>query len=236
MKSFFYIAFFVLWGSPFASAQLQWKERQLEFSPAPSDTELTAKFEFSNPTDHTITITSIQSSCGCTTTELEKKTYQPGEAGTLDARFVFGDSTGHQKKTIAVQTDDPVESKVLLRLQARIPELLSISPAYVFWKQYETPQPQQVMLEVEGDNVIHVTNVKSRDPNIAIQWEAVQPGKSYRIDITPQVTDRVIQAILEISTDFPADKPRTFHAYAVIVSPGRQILAPTTQPSREGKE
>ncbi len=44
-------------------------------------------FRFVNQSDRDVTITSIQSSCGCTTVKLIQRTYAPGEAGQIDVSF-----------------------------------------------------------------------------------------------------------------------------------------------------
>jgi hypothetical protein len=121
------------------SAQLTWPAREAELHPKAADTEATATYAFANDSDHSVTITSIATSCGCTTAKLDQKTYAPGQSGEIEATFVIGDRTGEQRKTIVVETDDPTESTVLLRLSVRVPPLVEITPKHLRWQAGEEP-------------------------------------------------------------------------------------------------
>src|SRR5437870_5813393 len=59
-----------------AHAGLQWEKKELEFRADASAGEVKAEFNFTNTGDGPVTIESVQSSCGCTTAVLDKKTYQ----------------------------------------------------------------------------------------------------------------------------------------------------------------
>ncbi len=79
---------------------------------------VTVKFEFRNVGPGPLTITRVQSSCGCTVPELDKKVYEPNEYGFITATFdpkglqgdvgrsvqVFTDSISHPSTTINVRS------------------------------------------------------------------------------------------------------------------------------------
>ena len=78
-----------LWvlGAVEALGELVWGNPTQEFQRTPEDRELTVNFAFRNDGKTPVTISKVTSSCGCTTAELPKKIYQPGEAGTLPVKF-----------------------------------------------------------------------------------------------------------------------------------------------------
>lgn len=76
----------LLFNSALCFAQLTWSVRQVELNASVADQEVQASYAFANNTDHPITIKEINTSCGCAKIDLEKKTYAPGEEGTLSDR------------------------------------------------------------------------------------------------------------------------------------------------------
>ena len=64
-----------------------------------------ARFPFSNTSDHTVTLSKIDTFCDCLRAKVEKKEFKPGESGELDIEF---DPKGFQlnyAQTIVVKTD-----------------------------------------------------------------------------------------------------------------------------------
>ena len=78
--------------------KLSWEDQRFETEAGVSDKQAISGFQFSNNGDYPITITSVKTSCGCTTAGLDKKTYQPGENGTITATFEFGQRIGLQRE------------------------------------------------------------------------------------------------------------------------------------------
>ena len=68
-----------------------------EVSASAEATDVHAAYAFTNASDHAVTISEIKTSCGCTTAELEKRTYKTGESGTIDVIFDIGSRTASSK-------------------------------------------------------------------------------------------------------------------------------------------
>lgn len=63
-----------------------------------------ARFPFANETDHTVTITQVDTGCECLRVNLEKKDYKPGESGEIAVEF---NPAGYQRdysQTVVVIT------------------------------------------------------------------------------------------------------------------------------------
>jgi hypothetical protein len=73
-----------------ALAQVQWPQRSIEIRPKPDEAQVVAAFPFTNAGSEPVTITSLRTSCDCTTASLAKHTYAPGEGGSITATFTVG--------------------------------------------------------------------------------------------------------------------------------------------------
>jgi hypothetical protein len=76
---------------------LSWTNQKVELTAKPGEKEVIGLFRFVNSGNTTITVTDIKPGCGCTTAELIKRTYAPGEAGEIKAVFTIGDRMPNPK-------------------------------------------------------------------------------------------------------------------------------------------
>lgn len=196
-----------------ACADLEWEKKDLEFHPAVTDTEVKAEFHFANTGTDPITIASVEPACGCTTAVLDKTTYQPGEKGRITTVFTLGQRTGLQNKPIRVAIKGQKEPTILSVI-AHLPELVKVSPQFVFWLTGDAPQPKTIDLTVVRDTQIRVGKVTSSDPSMTVALETVQEGKSYKVVVTPGQTDTPASALLSIATEVAPNVHQVFNAYA----------------------
>jgi hypothetical protein len=73
-------------------------------------------FTLANTGDETLSITTVQTSCGCTTTALSKSSLAPGESIGLDATVNTAGFVGTVERTLTIQSNDPVNPNLVLRL------------------------------------------------------------------------------------------------------------------------
>src|SRR6267378_2067454 len=106
-----------------ARAELKWEQTTIEVHPAVGDKAAVAHFKYENVGKTQVHFKSVKASCGCTATQTQKETVNPGEKGEITATFNFGDRIGQQPpKTVTVQTDEPppAQSTISLTLKANI--------------------------------------------------------------------------------------------------------------------
>ena len=174
-------------GAAEALGELVWENPTQEFQRTPEDRELVVNFAFRKDGKAPVTISKVTSSCGCTTAELAKKIYQPGETGTLPAKFVFGGRKGAQSKSIAVTTDD--QKTVQLSFKCLIlDDVLSLSQSLVFWKVGDAGDAKQVDLTIGQAGKVNITAVASTNPRIAATLATVKAGEKYAVNIRPTDT------------------------------------------------
>lgn len=195
-----------------AHASLTWEQTTADLHPDMADKTAVAHFKYKNTGDKPIRIMSVHPSCGCTTAALAKELVAPKESGEITATFNIGQRTGVQNKTITVMTDEQGSQPTVLRLTATIPELLKVTPTFVFWSSEDTLEPKTIMASLGGDYPVKKLEVTSTDPAIKTEVKSEAEGKSFQIIVTPQEAGRPINAALKIQPDFPKDDPRTFYA------------------------
>ncbi|MDQ1350556.1 MAG: hypothetical protein QG657_858 [Acidobacteriota bacterium] len=108
MKKLLVIMLFVSLLATFlpANSQIKFKETTINFGEIDSGAEVNVKFEFENAGDSILVIKNISTTCGCTTTQLEKLEYQPGEKGAIPVKFNSKGYSGKTAKTITVSSND----------------------------------------------------------------------------------------------------------------------------------
>lgn len=192
---------------------MDWETTQVTQEADPLDSSVSATFKFENIGGSEVTITDIRSSCGCTTAELEQKTYAPGEKGEINAKFNIGSRQGLQIKRIRVTTNEG-EQPTVLTMKTLIPKVLDIQPAFVFWKQGEVPDMKTIDLKVGLDEPMRIIKASSSNSAVEVQLKEVEAGKRYQLILFPTSTDSRTKARITLNTDYPKDNPKTFYVYA----------------------
>jgi hypothetical protein len=203
------------------AAQLQWETRELEFSPSADQTQVTAYFKFQNIGQSEIKITSVSTSCDCTTAALQKNIVPPGEKGEIEATFNVGGRFGLTQNTILaesilVESTDPESPMTSLTLRVHIPAVAQVSPNVLQWALGTAPSPQVINIRILNDLPIHAVSATSSNPRILARVEQAVPSKEYRVIVEPKETSEPVTAVLRIKTDYPAENPKEYTAVARI--------------------
>jgi hypothetical protein len=196
-----------------AFAQLKWTQPSKDFVRLTTDLKTEVEFEFSNPGTTHAKIVDIKSSCGCTTPELQKREYAPGEKGSLRATFVFGGRTGQQRKVITVRTADGLVQ--LLELNVAIAKPIHAEPGLVFWRVGDVPDAKRVTLKVPDGIVARATKATSNNPRISVRLETA-PDATQVLSISPADTSKRESAELTVETNFPPDAPKSLTVFVRI--------------------
>lgn len=80
------------------------------------------EFILKNTGKSTLIIHKVKTSCGCTTSNLEKDSLAPGESTKIKARFNTYGKRGGQEKEIFVITNDPKQPKTTLKIKGKVLE------------------------------------------------------------------------------------------------------------------
>ena len=198
--------------APMADASLTWETTEADLHPSMSDKTAVAHFKYKNTGDKPVKITSVHPSCGCTTAALAKDTVAPNESGEITATFNIGDRSGVQQKTITVMTDEQPAQPTILRLKATIPQLLQVSPMFVFWSAKDVLNPKTINVAVGPDFPVQHLTVTSTDKAIETEVQSLPDKKEFHIIIHPKESGRPINAAIKIEPDFPKDVHKMYFA------------------------
>jgi hypothetical protein len=86
------------------------------------------EFVFKNVGNGTLKITKVQTTCGCTVAKLEKKTYAPGESGSVNVNFRTPTREGKTTKRLYILSNDKKNPKVGLTLKATVELKIAFKP------------------------------------------------------------------------------------------------------------
>src|SRR2546427_665948 len=195
-----------------ARAELKWDQTSIELHPTTADKQAIGHFKYQNAGSTPVRFKSVRTSCGCTAAQSQREEVPPGEKGEITATFRIGDRTGTQVKTVTVETDDPAHAVTVLSLKAVLPQMLSINPAFVYWKTNEEAKAKSISVKAAKDFPAKDLTVTSSNPDFVTK---VEPGKSsgeWKINVQPKQTTRAMAAALTIRPDFPKDSPKLFYA------------------------
>jgi Protein of unknown function (DUF1573) len=194
-------------------AQLKWEQPQQKFSVKPGDKAVTAKYRFTNEGASPVTIVDVRPSCGCTTATLAKKTFASGESGEIDAKMNFAGHTGHQEKWIYVTTNPAGKEPTLLTLAVDIPPDVTIEPEFVMWRLGDPVTAKTIRVVVPDGFPAKIVAVQTDNPAIQVQLQP-QAGNQWEVKVTPSGTNSLVKAVVSIRSDYPAEHPVTYSAYA----------------------
>lgn len=189
---------------------LVWQQTEVLLQPTVEENILKTGFTFTNSGNQDVIISNIKTSCGCTTTKLEKTTFSPGESYTIPVTFDIGSRKGTQRKTIQVQASDQEEAH-RLNLVIEIPASVEASTRILTWKTGEEAINKSINIETF---IPDLTIKEISSNNQAVNY-TIEPSESgYRLDISPKSTTlRIRTSISLILTNGTRDFPLTFFAY-----------------------
>jgi hypothetical protein len=161
-------------------AAMQW-ERTSATKQASLDQQIvTADFRFTNTGDEPIRISSLRSSCGCTSGQLKKRRYKPDESGAITIRYAI--KRGHHgtySSRVIVRSNDRANPVTTLRLETKLPAVLKFEPTRVSFQPKQGGRTKTVRLTVPEPAAVKAIQLKRLPPWLNATW-LTEEGKSMR--------------------------------------------------------
>ena len=120
-----------------ASSDITFAATVHDFGPVMDVESYQTTFPFVNSGSGSLVIEQVKAGCGCTTPELEKKVFAPGEASQIRVNFK-PKGTGRQTKRITVYSNDPDEPVITLAIKADITSFVTATPRMVRFQDATT--------------------------------------------------------------------------------------------------
>jgi len=122
---------------------------------------------FRNTGSGPLTITQVKTSCGCTVPELSKKTYMPGESGTLDVTFDPKGKHGMVARNITIFTDSESTPSETLIVRAFVKPIVVLDPKIIPFEAVQKGSSATKEFKVYGrTDDFKVTRATVAKPNI----------------------------------------------------------------------
>lgn len=197
--------------------QLSWNTNRIELETKSGDKEAVGVFRFTNSGGTVITINEVQPSCGCTTAELTKWTYAPGEAGEIKAVFTIGDRMGVQEKIISVTTDEPSGKPATLVLQVTIPKLFTCAPGILLWRIGDKLEEKSALITALDHHRIATVEINTVMSGAATaRIESMAEGTKYRVLVQPGSSAQIMTAGISGSVKFTDGVTLPFIVHALV--------------------
>ncbi len=165
-----------------ATPKIEFATPTYEFGTVTAGTKVMHDFVFTNTGNATLTITSVNPGCGCTTIHDWTHTVEPGQTGVIPIQFDSTHFHGTVNKTPSITCNDPAHAVVVLQLHGSIFQAVEVSPPYVSLNL--GPDSDGV-----ASSVIHITNhdtepitvsePESSASTITVELITNVPGKSF---------------------------------------------------------
>ncbi len=183
-------------------AAIQWSHEKLSISGNLQQDEFIALFPFTNTGNSTLIIDQVHTSCGCTTTQLAKQSYAPGEKGVITAIFSAGSRIGVQNKTLTVTYLNQMLPPSQLYFEIQLPMPLQLTPTRLTWRPEDQLQEKIMIAEVpaqEPDLTITEDMLQiSPLGEFSMQFQALVPGRKWQFSLTPLKKKGVFRSNLSI--------------------------------------
>ena len=189
-----------------ATPKLEISPETFDFGEVPSGESVQATFTLRNGGDEPLHIAYVRTSCGCTTTALEKRDLAPGEETPLIATLSLKNRSGPQNKHLTIGSNDPDHPDIQAIVQGTAIRHLTLIPSTVTF--FSAPQGQTITRTVEirsdSSTPFNILSIEASHPDLAIEVTSLS-ASAYRISLTlpPTWPAGRIDESLRIHTDHP---------------------------------
>jgi hypothetical protein len=164
-------------------------------------------FVLQNRSTNTVRILNVRTSCGCTTTAMATNLLLPGQALELTVSLNLQGRSGPQRKTLTVESDDPMNPRLRLAMTGVVINPIEVTPAGVHFGTLarDGEAEREVLLTGRTGVVFKVKEVKPSSQDLTATFETREEGRSYRVKIR-SVGPRqagTTQAAVRVLTDHP---------------------------------
>jgi hypothetical protein len=190
MKIHIFVSILLLSSMMAAKPAIKFKNATVDFGEVTSGKVIDILFEFENTGNETLTIKNIIPACGCTTANMAKREYKPGEKGTISSKFNTSGYNGKVVKTITVTSNDPEAPETRLTMKGTVTikdfAQASIRPEEIDFAAVAVGKTyvRTLNLNNSGNQDLRIIEI-SCSPEVSLEFSAnaVAPKKSTEITL-----------------------------------------------------
>ncbi len=172
---------------------------------------LQGKFRFVNKSKNPVHIREVYASCGCTTTQLLKTVYDPGDTATISYTVKTKGFRGPIRKTIDVDFEEENIQDLVYVIQAVVISEIEVNPTFVNFRSLranpDTSVTQKISIRNNGKKKIRITGVRNSYDLLQIEMSdsVIPPEKEIWITLHLRPAREETKDIdIELETDSPS--------------------------------
>ena len=208
------LALMFLAGAAACPAALEWETTDLKLVARPGQPSMNVVFPFRNIGGKPVRILSLDSSCGCMSAVPAKAVCAPGESDEIRVELILTGYSGRVRRSVAVSTDDADGKYAELTMTVEIPELVAITPRFLFWRVGDQPEEKAAEVVVNDPKSTAVDGIECNNPHFQAQLSPDKPGM-FRLAVRPADTRGPDEAVLHLNV-IAGGRPQTFVIYAAV--------------------
>lgn len=230
--------------APTGGARITFAAPDYDFGKVDSGTEVKYEFVFTNTGDQTLEITSVKTSCGCTSAGDWDKKIEPGNTGKIPVQFNTSGYGGPSHKSVFVACNDPTRANVTLNLQGTIWRAFDLNPPFIVFNLKPEGQGNEnikIKITSNAEEPVTVSHANCSNPAFQLGLATVKEGKEYELSITALASNVSGSLSAPVTLDTTSPKMPTLSITAFImmqpllsVSPP-QIMLPAGPLASEAK-
>lgn len=167
----------------------------------------TCEFKFKNIGSADLKIDRVQSTCGCTVPELEKKDYAPGEEGVVKVSYHAPSVKTNVTKHLYIISNDPQTPRAELTIKADVTVKVEISPENVELRLDEknAGMPNLVVKSVDGKEFSIKDVTVSPQQIIKIPFDTAKKAAEFTLEpvVDMKKLSEYNTGVIQIKTDHP---------------------------------
>lgn len=188
----------LLAGGSTCLASLQWAATDLQLKARPGQESMTVTFPYRNTGDQPVRILSVDPSCSCVAAGPEKAVCAPGESGAIRVELRLAGFIGRVRRSLAVTTDDPAGQFAELTLSVDIPEVVNITPRFLYWRIGDQLEAKSADIVVADPKTTTVGEIECDNPRFRAELTP-GPAGSYRLVVSPVDTQQPADATVRLA-------------------------------------
>jgi hypothetical protein len=221
--------------APITRADLAFPKPRFDVGEVRSGAPLVQKFEFRNTGPDEVKILDLKASCGCAQPTLEKRTFGPGESGsiTLEVETLTQSPGDHTWLVRVYYLDGTGQHDVGLRVAGRVVAEVTMQPSSLTLFT-ETSAEHEITLTDLRDRPLKITSLESSTPNLkATLKKEGQDGAGHRtfsitLNATAEFKPGRHEELVFVGTDDPSYRVLKVPVTVVKRPKGSVSSAPTT--------
>ena len=163
------------------ATRLEWNQTEARIELKPDQEEAQVEFVVTNKGDQTVRIARVKTSCGCTSSILDKKIINPGESTTITAIFNKGKRQGLNHNKLEVFLDDQADPVAMLHMIVQVPKLVDAQPQIVYWNPSTSSTGRHIRITLDKRYVSEITSIEYDHSMLTIRAEPDPDGRVDRI-------------------------------------------------------